>query len=108
MPITNEANIINSRDVIDRLRELETGSVMSPEEATEWVALKGLTLACRGLYWAYGETLIRESHFIDFTRGAIGGLPPSPFCCVERVAEKLKMYFTEVDFAGVTYLIRAD
>lgn len=84
--ISNQDDVIDSRDVIARIDELEgerddhpmpnDGSgdddairfeawrEAHPEDATELAALQALTAEAEGYGdWAHGETLIRDSHF---------------------------------------------
>lgn len=70
--------------------------------------------------WLYGETLIRESYFTDYTEQLIDDcyeLPKEltsgdwPYRHItvdyEAAANELKSDYMELDFDGVTYLIRA-
>jgi len=65
--------------------------------------------------WSHGETLIRETYFEDYARqlaediGAIKGDETWPLSYIdwEAAANALKQDYTEVDFDGVTYYIRA-
>lgn len=64
--------------------------------------------------WKYGATLVRESHFTDYCEELckdIGDLPKDiPGYLVidwEATADNLKADYSEVDFAGVDYLIRS-
>lgn len=133
--IDNTADVIDSREVIERIEELRsswaeaTGSdpddyVLSgddykaglgDDEADELVAL--LELADQGKNfedWEHGETLIRDSYFEDYARELaedIGAIPSDvgwPAYCIdwERAARELQTDYSDVDFDGVTYWAR--
>lgn len=85
-------------------------------EGQELKALKALADQGEGYGdWSYGETLIRESYFQDYAMelaGDIGDIPKDvgwPCTCIdwERACRELKMDYTEVDFDGVSYFMRA-
>jgi hypothetical protein len=133
--ISNTEDIIDSRDVIERIKELESerGDLEAmddeekpleerlkewdeSEEGEELKALKALAEQAEGYAadWKYGETLIRDSYFEDYARelaediGAINKDATWPNDCIdwERAARELQMDYTSVEFDGVTYWIR--
>jgi hypothetical protein len=66
--------------------------------------------------WTYGETLIRESYFTEYAEELckeIGEIPKElPWYIANHIdwdgiADELKADYTEVDFDGVSYFIRA-
>ena len=92
MSVSNYDNVIDSRDVIERI------------EAEQYAE-----------DWQYGTTLIRESYFTEYCRDLVAdlgylsdNLPPFIGDNIDwdGVADDLKMDYTEVDFDGVTYLVR--
>lgn len=157
--ISNTDDIIDSRDVIARIEELESEletltdavdearrGVDEPdldgddrpleeimEEARETLAsaesdladwdgeeelktLKALADQCEGCGdWDSGEGLIRDSYFEEYAEqladdiGAIDRNARWPVNCIdwEKAADELKADYTEVDFAGESYWIRA-
>lgn len=126
--VHNGADILDSRDVIDRIEELETevGSQTEdtenypdgPDEelTAELKVLKSLADEASGSPdWPYGETLIRDSYFEDYARelaediGAIDRNAHWPNDCIdwEKAAEELQQDYTSVDYDGVTYWIRS-
>lgn len=134
-PITNTADLIDSRDVIARVDYLRqewsaaTGedwdtfalseddwSVGIGEEAAELVALLALVAeaADYAADWYHGETLIRDSYFQDYARelaedcGMLDDAARWPHSCIdwERAARELRMDYSAVDFDGVTYWVR--
>lgn len=127
--ITNSADIIDSRDVIERLRELERDKPedWQPEaerdddseewdEGDEYEALTALAEEGETLSeWEDGVALIRESYFEDYARQLaddLGLLPDSdswPCNCIdwEQAAEQLKQDYTTVEFGDETYYARS-
>lgn len=117
--ITNWDDIIDSRDIIDRLEELDNlaeDGELSPEDAEELAALRKLYEEGEGVTedWSYGATLVRETYFRDYARELaeeIGAIPDDmdwPCCHIDwdAAADSLAIDYTEVDFDGVTYLVR--
>jgi len=125
--ISNMDDIIDSRDVIARIEELEgerddywTGTEAgwsndNPEDAAELEALQSLAEEAEGYAadWQYGEALIRYSYFTEYAMDMLrdcGELPSeTPWYIAideEQTAENIKVDYTEVDFDGVSYYIR--
>jgi hypothetical protein len=138
--IDNTEDILDSRDIIARIEELENErddytapnkdgyqtmigadwAVDNPEDADELRALRELAKEAEcAPDWAYGETLIRRSYFVDYTEQLINDcyeLPKEmnsgqwPFRHMtidyEAAARELEHDYTSVDFDGVEYLIR--
>ncbi|MDD3885135.1 MAG: hypothetical protein PHW66_09450 [Gallionella sp.] len=140
---SNIDDVIDSRDVIARIEELESElqdeyEAESEEPANtfeEWVdaaaandthtlqdaaeelkTLKSLADQGEGYGdWEHGETLIRESYFQDYAQELAedcGMIPKDlawPCTCIdwEQACRELKMDYTEVDFDGVSYFMRA-
>lgn len=121
--------VIDSRDVIARIEELE-GEVLnddgvidqSNEDADyrdkcgELAALQALADEASGYAadWQHGEILIRDSYFKDYAMeladdiGAIDNNASWPLTCIDwdQAARELQMDYSAVDFDGVTYWIR--
>ena len=117
--INNHQDVIDSRDVIERVKELEEREANITDEATEGeleelAKLRTLTEEAASSEWEDGVTLINEDYFEDYARefasdiGAIQDAMNWPCSCInwERAAEELQMDYTEVDFDGVSYLYR--
>jgi len=152
---SNQDDVIDSRDVIARIEDLESEQAdlvetlaaakseyseaatekaiadmqAAVEEAAEAVAewnngaegqelkaLKALADQCEGYGdWRHGETLIRESYFCDYAMQLaddICAIPDNvawPLTCIdwEQAARELRMDYAEVDYDGVSYLMRA-
>lgn len=86
------------------------------DEATEYKALKELEEQAEGYSdWKYGATLIRESYFTDYAQqlaediGAVNADATWPNNCIDwdQAARELEQDYTQVDFDGVTYLVRS-
>lgn len=129
--ISNSDDVIDSRDVIERIEELqgERDSYEGPDgepsagewaaensdDADELAALEALQEEAEDYCpdWRYGATLIRESYFTEYCKELlkdIGDLPKDiPNYIVidwEATADNIRVDYTEVDFDGETYLVR--
>lgn len=127
--ISNFDDVIDSRDVIARIEELESkllnedGEIDTANEdenyrdaCGELAALQALADEASGYAadWRHGEALIRDSYFKDYAMdlaediGAINRDATWPNTCIDwdQVARELQMDYTAVDFDGVTYWIR--
>ena len=114
--ITNTADVLDSRDVIERCEELAGMDERDGEEEAEYEALKALCEEAAGysLDWTYGVTLIRDTYFVDYARelaedlGLIDKNASWPATCIdwERAARELRMDYTSVEFDDVTYWVR--
>jgi hypothetical protein len=122
---TNNDDIIDSRDIIKRIGELdsERENLRGADEqaledwdtdnADELKALKAL--AAEGYPdWAYGETLIRESYWGAYVQGLVlgvggpaYGLPSYIEIDWDRTADNIRAGYTALDYDGVTYLVRS-
>lgn len=118
--ISNTDDIIDSRDVIARIEELEeflqSEGLMNTDALEELTALKALAEEASGYAadWQHGEALIRDSYFKEYAQqladdiGAINSDATWPNNCIdwEKAARELQQDYTAVDFDGVTYWIR--
>lgn len=131
--ITNTDDIIDSRDVIERIEELEgaldiDASEVLPGTSEEMQEMRYELATLRKLAkdaedfpdWQYGETLIRESYFTDYIEQLIDDCYEMPkefksegwpyrhmTIDYKAAADEAKADYIEVDFDGITYLIRA-
>ncbi len=117
--ISNSDSMIDSRDIIARIEELEgamTEGGITDDENDELAALMDLRDEADGSPdWLHGETLIRDSYFQEFAEefaddiGAIDRNANWPLNHIdwEGAAEALKEDYTSVEFDGVTYWIRS-
>ena len=121
MEIYNTQDVIDSRDIIERIEELEiliAGESKSDdflEYTDEYDKLVSLKEECEqySSEWKYGIALIHESYFEDYVQDLlsdIGVLPREiPWYIVidwEKTADNIKIDYTDVDFDGETYYIR--
>lgn len=121
------ADLIDSRDVIERIKELEeekadylseSPSIHTPwteddeEELTKLKALAEDADCCGD--WKDGATLISDDYFEDYARelaediGAIErvGRWPTNHIDWEEAADELKQDYMSVEFGSTTYWIR--
>ena len=112
--IDNSEDVIDSRDIIDRLRHLDPESE-DIDEREEYAALAKLSKECEDYVddWKHGETLIRESYWEDYVRELLddcGYLPKSLPSWIEidweATASNVAADYMTVDFGGVTYYVR--
>lgn len=156
--IDNSQDILDSRDIIERIEELQgerealqdeldeaiecvkyhhDGELDEQGEYPEHIAYRSCrdaladwdgadelatleALASEGEAspdWSYGETLVRESYFVEYIEQLIDDcyeVPKStewPYRHMtldyEAAAQEARQDYLEVDFDGVTYLVRA-
>lgn len=121
-PIRNSSERIDSRDVMARIEEMQEliadGAVPDDADAAELAALQDLALRGADLEdWVHGAVLVRENFFVDYARELFDDTSEPevremtrrwPFDCIdwERAARELSQDYTDVSFAGVTYLAR--
>lgn len=132
---SNSDDVIDSRDVIERIEELremiedanaatdlETSETVTPADKPDVTAeieelrvLEAFAKEGEGYApdWEYGATIIRESYFADYCEELckdIGDLPSNiPAYLVidwEATALNLRVDYADIDFDGVTYLVR--
>lgn len=113
--ITADAEVIDSRDVIDRIEYLSSyGEELDQEGREELTALQSFAgeLADYLPDWTYGETLIRDDYFATYAQELaddLGTVPGDatawPLYCIdwERAARDLRMDYTSGELDGVTY-----
>ncbi len=114
---SNSDDVIDSRDIIERIELLEGLDNRDDDENSELAALKALAEEASGYApdWTYGEALIRDSHFEDYARetaedcGMLKDATSWPLRCIDwkEAAEELQQDYTSVEFDGVTYWIRS-
>lgn len=130
------ADIIDVRDIIERVGELEserddyvggaaftdpTWATKSPDEFAELAALTAILTELAGNggdeKWRgdwYPMTLIRETYFTDYAQelaedcGMVNPQASWPNNCIdwEQAARELKYDYTSTDINGVTYYFR--
>ena len=122
--ISNSDDVVDSRDVIARIDELQTEKDSflpadeweESEEGVELKALLSLAEQAEGCAdWTYGESLIRDSYFEEYAQelaediGAINKDSTWPNDCIdwEKAAGELQYDYTSVEWDNVTYWIRS-
>lgn len=131
---TNQDDVIDSRDVIERIEELreerdsftmlredgteeedpEGWADQNKEDAEELAALEALAEECEGYSdWEHGEALIRESYWIEYVEEMLkvcGDLPQSiPWYIAidwDETTQNIAQDYSIVTFDGVDYYIR--
>ena len=113
--ITNLNDIIDSRDVLDRITELQAMD-MDTEEEEELESLLDLKgeLEDYSLTPADGIMLIRYTYFTEYAQelaedvGAISSTPQWPLSHIDwdAAAEELQGDYVSVEFRGIEYFCR--
>jgi|AACY02.16.fsa_nt_gi hypothetical protein len=110
--ISNYDDIIDSRDVLERIDDLE--GTEFEDEQEELSALRELALECEGVSdWEHGTALIRDSYFVSYAEELAEDLYDMnqgwPFCHIDwdAAAETLKQDYINVEFDGTTYWVRS-
>jgi hypothetical protein len=124
----NDQDIIDSRDIIDRIEELkeliegEGCEDACTEYKLELAMLEDLAKQgeAESSDWVHSETLIRRSYFVDYTEELINDcyeMPKQmhsgdwPFRHMtidyEAAAKELEQDYSSIGFDGVEYLIRS-
>jgi hypothetical protein len=120
--ISNNDNAIDSRDVISRIKELESEKEDCKENQEEFEnqeeldSLIALQDQCERYVvdWKYGEILIRDTYFQDYAKelaeecDMIKDDSKWPLNCIdwEKAADELQQDYISVEFDGETYWIR--
>lgn len=114
--ISNSDDVIDSRQVIERIEELQGNDERDQDENRELTSLLALQEEAEGYSsdWKYGAILVRDSYFKDHAQelaediGAINSDATWPNNCIDwdQAARELQMDYTSVEFDGVTYWVR--
>lgn len=129
--INNSEDILDVRDIIARVEELEDAIEAYTEKMDDWQAhaddeaelevLRSLLAGLRGNggdeQWRgawYPITLIRDSYFTEYAQefaddcGYTQRGASWPYTCIdwEQAARELRMDYSSVEFDGVTYWYR--
>jgi len=124
MIVSNLDDVIDSRDVIERIEELESAlknfldenDVLLEENFPEWEELRALrALASEASQysadWEYGETLIHRNYFEEYMDELVEECYDLPkdlpyWCSIKLDYVALEQDYISVDFDGQEYLIR--
>ena len=113
--ISNSDDIIDSRQVIERIEELQGLDALEDDDKEELLALEELQSEAEGYSddWKYGVTLIRDSYFTEYAEELckdIGDIPKDIPHYIEidweKTAANIQQDYTSVEFDGVTYWVR--
>ena len=114
--ITHFEDLIDSRDIIDRIEYLRDWADF-PAAKKELAVLESVQEDAEqyASEWRYGEALIRDSYFKEYAQelaedcGMVEDSNQWPNRCLDwdQAAEELKYDYTTVDFDGVDYWVRA-
>lgn len=123
--ITNDDDVIDSRDIIARLEYLreqlaaEDGNeaMLDDDEREELEMLEALANEGEANIsdWRHGETLIRDTYFREYAEqlaSDIGAVNedarwPNNHIDWDAAANELKQDYTDLDFGGITYYARS-
>jgi hypothetical protein len=120
---TNSDDIIDSRQIIERIEELvselddiDENAEEYEEAAEELSVLKALAEEGDDATseWVHGETLIRDDYFEEYAKDMADDLGLTedtdrwPLNCIdwERAANELQADYTTISFDGVDYWVR--
>lgn len=117
-PVSNTADILDSRDIIARIEELESDADALTEDERDALATLNHLAEQGADYlpdWEHGEALIHDDYFEDYARQLaedIGAIDPDagwPLSYIDwvRAADALKMDYAGLDFDGALYWGRA-
>ena len=109
-------DVLDSRDVIARIEELEDDEERGMQEEGELFTLQQFANESAGYApdWHHGETLIADSYFEEYARqladdiGAVDSDAswPASYIDWKAAAEALQMDYTAVELDGMTFWTR--
>lgn len=120
-PVSNVDDVIDSRDIIERIGDLEGRDERDDDEQEELDTLIKLREQVEPYCpdWTDGATLIRHSYFVDYIEELIDDCYDMPEGMkagawpwrhmklnYEAAAQEAEQDYTAVDFDGVEYLVR--
>lgn len=112
-------DVFDSRDVIERLEELESQrfSQLSEDEKGELTELSRFRSECENYVadWPYGETFVSDDYFEEYARELaedIGAIDPDANWPLNRIdweaaADDLRIDYTSFELFGTTYWARS-
>lgn len=108
------ADVFDSRDVIERIEELEDST--DPDDIAERETLEAFAEDGEQFAdWSYGETFIRDSYFTEYAQelaediGAIDRDAQWPLYCIdwEHAARDLRVDYSSIELDGITFWARS-
>jgi len=121
MSISNYDDVLDSRDIIERIEELEFLDATDGDDTEsfsgreELETLKALAAECSSLSsdWEFGEILIRYSYWENYIQEMLedcGDIPADlPWYIAidwETTADNISQDYSIVEFNGIDYYIR--
>lgn len=115
MGVSNSDDIIDSREVVDRIEELKYSNDKDDIEELRILEELADEASSNCNEWGEGAQLIRDSYFTEYAREFVqdmGDLPSSLPSYIENnidwdgVANDIQDDFSSVNFDGVEYWIR--
>ncbi len=116
--INNSQDTLDSRDIEERIEELEDDNViqkLDAEDSTELAILRELRAEVQdnNTEWSDGVQLIRDSYFVEYAQelaediGQTVSAEKWPFNNIDwsSAARELQMDYTEVSFDGIAYWV---
>ena len=120
--ITNSLDVIDSRDIEERIKELETELLQGEERYTgetedlkdELTKLQTFKEEADTAEWDFGVIFIQESYFEDYARELASDLGaiqddmkwPCNYIDWKSAANELLIDYSQAEFDGVTYYFR--
>ena len=115
--ISNLDDIIDSRDIIERIDELENDEDLDDLDKDELKVLQDLAKEGEDYSsdWKYGEALIRDTYFKNYAMevaydfGAINPKAGWPNTCIDwdQATRELQIDYSIIDYDGIDYWIRS-
>jgi hypothetical protein len=117
-PITNDMDMIDSRDIINRVKEID-GNICNGDNSCidEMESLSNVIDQAEDCGdFEYGEGLIHKDYFTEYCQELcedIGDVPRNLPWYIENhinwkgVAREMKQDYMEINFDGVSYFMRA-
>ena len=115
--LTSSPELFDSRDVIERIEELEAVPTIDrePDDQEELDALYALQDDAECLDdWEHGATFIRDDYFSDYVEELLkevgyipGDLPSWVVIDWDETADNMQADYTDFEFMGTTYWARS-
>ena len=112
-----DESVFDSREVIDRIEELEADDSRDENDEEELAALRAFAEEAEGYApdWHYGATFIRDSYFVEYAQeladdiGAVDSDAGWPSAHIDwpAAAEALQMDYSEVELDGISFWTHA-
>ena len=108
-------DVFDSRNVEERIEELEEQEQLNEEELEELRDLNELKEECLNYGWENGIQFIRESYFEEyaeelFNECYVSSVPDmvNNYIDYKKFASDLQMDYSEIEFRGITFFWREE